>query len=86
MTRLFLKPQVKMKTDPAHNGYYGLGVYIHKNGDDNTAYYAVGGDFGVDFFTAYFPKQKIVASALANAEASLFSLLRALLQSGGDGF
>ena len=63
-----------------HSGYYGLGVYIDNNDDGNTAYYAVGGDFGVELFTAYFPKQKIVASALANTEVRLFSLLRTLLQ------
>ena len=81
MTQSFLKPQVKMRSDPEHRGYYGLGVYINNNEDGSSTYYAVGGDFGVEFFTAYFPKQKIVASALANTEVRLFSLLRALLQS-----
>lgn len=59
----FLKSQVVRSEGKS----YGLGVYrIDKNGD--TAYYAVGGDFGVDFFTAYFPKLKITASALCNIE------------------
>ena len=56
---------------------YGLGVYRLDRGL-NTAYYAVGGDFGVDFFTAYFPKQKIVASALGNSEINTYPLLDAL--------
>ena len=56
---------------------YGLGVYRCDNGGD-TVYYAVGGDFGVDFFTAYFPKQKITASALGNAEVNTYPLLKSL--------
>ena len=31
-----------------------------KNNGGNSVYYAVGGDFGVDFFTACFPEQEIV--------------------------
>lgn len=84
MTHIFLTPHVKMRSDPEHSGYYGLGVYIDNNDDSNAVYYAVGGDFGVEFFTAYFPKQKIVASALANTEVRLFSLLRTLLQMRGE--
>ena len=68
-----------MRSDPEHRGYYGLGVYIKSDEDGSSTHYAVGGDFGVEFFTAYFPKQKIVASALANTEVRLYSLLRALL-------
>lgn len=68
----FLKPHV---TDD-----YGLGVYCReKNGE--TAYYAVGGDFGVDFFTVYFPRLKITASALGNTEVNTYPLLEALLSS-----
>ena len=57
---------------------YGLGVY-RSNWSNNWVYYAVGGDFGVDFFTAYFPKQKIVASALGNTEINTYPLLEALI-------
>jgi len=73
-----------MRPDPEHRGYYGLGVYINNKCDGNSTYYAVGGDFGVEFFTAYCPEQKIVASALANTEVRLYSLLRALLQMRGE--
>jgi hypothetical protein len=52
-------------------------VYIH-NAGNNLVYYAVGGDFGVDFFTAYFPKYKIVASALGNTEINTYPLLNAM--------
>lgn len=46
---------------------YGLGVYRNlENG--NLSYYAVGGDSGVDFFTAYFRQSKIVISALCNVD------------------
>lgn len=63
MLRDFLKSQVVYGEGKS----YGLGVYrCDKNG--NNAYYAVGGDFGVDFFTAYFPGPKVTASALCNTE------------------
>jgi len=54
---------------------YGLGIYrnIH---EDNVSYYAVGGDSGVDYFTAYFPQSKIVVSALCNVDGiNTFPLL-----------
>ena len=74
MRTIFLQPHVHRD---AHKTY-GLGVYRYTyNG--HTAYYALGSDFGVDFFTAYFPKQKIVASALANCAVNTYSLLEALL-------
>ena len=77
MTHLFLKPHVKMDIKNEHSGSYGLGVYI-KNIGDKLIYYAVGGDCGIDFFTAYFPKQKIVASALGNTEINTYPLLEAM--------
>ncbi|MCL2286484.1 MAG: beta-lactamase family protein [Firmicutes bacterium] len=61
------------------DGYYGLGVYLFCNKDGEVYYYyAVGGDSGVDFVTAYFPKQKIVVSALGNTQLNLFPLLEAV--------
>jgi len=77
MTQEFLKPQILMDNDDQEESY-GLGVYIHKS-DNISFYYAVGGDYGVDFFTAYFPKQKIVASALGNTELNTFPLLKAVV-------
>jgi len=76
--QLFLKPQVDMGGEDEHNGYYGLGVYIKLTNDKNPIYFAVGGDFGVNFFTAYFPAKQIVASALANTELNNYPLLDAL--------
>ena len=77
MTRSFLKAHVKMDGEDEHGGNYGLGVYIKNNGD-NSIYYAVGGDYGVVFFTAYFPQQKIVASALGNTEINTYPILKAM--------
>ena len=74
ITDEFIKAQVIRSDEKA----YGLGVYIYQC-DDNKVYYAVGGDFGVDFFTAYFPKQNIVASALGNTEINTYPLLEALI-------
>lgn len=76
MLSVFLKPQVirsELKS-------YGLGVYRYNRGK-NLAYYAVGGDFGVDFFTAYFPNNKIAASALGNTEINAYPLLDSILSS-----
>ena len=74
MTEQFLKPQIVRSEGKS----YGLGVYRSNRGD-NLVYYAVGGDFGVDFFTAYFPKQKIVASALGNTEINTYPLFESLI-------
>lgn len=58
---------------------YGLGVYRYTRGG-NTAYYAVGSDFGVTFFSAYAPRQQISASFLANENCKAFSLLEEILK------
>jgi len=57
---------------------YGLGVYRYETNTD-IAYYALNSDFGVDFFTVYFPSQKISASALGNMEMNTYPLLQSLL-------
>lgn len=57
---------------------YGLGVYRFDSGS-NTVYYAIGGDFGVDFFTAYIPKYKVVASALGNSDINTYPLLHRII-------
>ncbi len=73
MLQTFLKPQVARSEGKS----YGLGVYRFDNGRDS-AFYAVGSDFGVDFFTAYFPKQNLTASALGNTEINTYPLLEAM--------
>lgn len=73
MLQSFLKPQVARSEGRS----YGLGVYLIQRGQ-RTAYYAVGGDFGVDFFTAFFPDQKMSASALGNTEINTYPLLDAM--------
>lgn len=73
MLQAFLKSQVTRSEGKS----YGLGVYRFDS-KSNTAYYAVGGDYGVDFFTAYFPKLKITASALGNTDVNNFPLLNAM--------
>lgn len=73
MLQAFLKSQVAMSEFKS----YGLGVYRLDTNSD-VAYYAVGGDFGVDFFTAYFPRQKITASAFVNTEVNTYPALDAM--------
>ena len=74
MLEQFLAKQIIIRD----NKSYGLGVYRYELGD-NIVYYAVGGDFGVDFFTAYFPKQKITASALGNTKVNAFPLFVSII-------
>lgn len=74
MLEKFLAPQVGR----GENRGYGLGVYLFGTGE-NTVYYAVGGDFGVDFFTLYAPKHALSVSALGNLEADMGDLLCRLL-------
>ena len=76
MTKSFLNAHVVMDDDD--DECYGLGVYVYNCGN-NSFYYAVGGDCGINFFTAYFPRQKIVASALGNTELNAFPLLEAIV-------
>jgi Beta-lactamase class C and other penicillin binding proteins len=71
MLTAFLKPQVERETGKS----YGLGVYMRDNASNDTAYYAIGGDFGVSFFTIHFPKEKITISALDNSETDIFSFM-----------
>jgi len=79
MKNTFLKQHVKMNNNQEDNRYYGLGVYI-RNYENNPQYYAVGGDFGVEFFSVYFPKSQIVTSVLANTESNISSLFKQLLE------
>lgn len=74
MLETFLSKQVKRESLYS----YGLGVYRYGT-EDKIVYYAVGSDFGVDFFTAYFPKIQTVVSALGNTEKSTWTLLKQLL-------
>lgn len=73
----FLK--VRVAIDEARNRYYSLGMYQYKTAD-TSAYYAVGGDFGVEFFTVYFPTEGLVVSALGNTEHNTGPLLRKILE------
>ena len=72
----FLKAQIVRNK----NKSYGLGVYRFDN-DRGTTYYAVGGDFGIDFFTAYFPEYNITASALGNTSVNTYPLLNEMFKS-----
>lgn len=82
MLRQFLSPQIHRDEKRS----YGLGVYRYDD-EENTAFYAVGGDFGVDFFTAFFPKQAVAVSAFSNNEADTYPLFKLMLaqMNGADG-
>jgi CubicO group peptidase (beta-lactamase class C family) len=59
---------------------YGLGVYRSET-ENNLFYYAVGGDAGVDFFTAYLPEQQVSFSALGNTNVNTYPLMEMMLRS-----
>lgn len=72
-----LAPQVRRYERDDQDFAYGLGVYCwHKNKE--IAWYAVGGDFGVDFFSACFPGRGLTITALGNTEENTFPILRGL--------
>ncbi|MDD3920241.1 MAG: serine hydrolase [Eubacteriales bacterium] len=73
MLQAFLSPQVARGDGKS----YGLGVY-RMDRHENTAYYALGSDFGIDFFTAYFPRRQLTVSTLGNTEVNTYPLLDAL--------
>ena len=75
MLEQFITPHITINEQE----YCGLGVFIRQDGDKK-AYYSVGGDFGVDYFSAYFPKQKTIASALGNTEMNTFPLFKRLFE------
>ncbi len=74
----FLKPQVQR----SENRSYGLGVYRFDK-DGRTFFYAVGGDFGVDFFTAYLPDSATTASLLCNTVIDTDPLISPLFNEEG---
>jgi len=63
MLQTFLAQHVVIDEEDGES--YGLGVYRY-NVDDKQAYFVVGGDNGVGFFSAYYPAAGIVVSALSN--------------------
>lgn len=57
---------------------YGFGVWRFEfNGTH--FFYAIGSDPGIDFFTAYSPKNRIVVSALGNTEVNTFTLVNEMM-------
>jgi len=80
MLESFLSPHAERRQKGAS---YGLGVYRQEM-SGGPAFYAVGGDFGVDCFTVYFPHRGITASYLSNIEleTGLLSGLIAGLSAG----
>jgi len=61
------------------HGDFGLGVYLDDK-DGKKIYYTVGGDFGVDFFSAYLPHVDIVVSAFGNSELNTFPMLEHIVE------
>jgi len=65
MTGAFLKSYITIDEDDDSEESYGLGVYIYNSGGKQ-AYFAVGGDSGVGFCTAYYPVTETVISCFSN--------------------
>jgi len=62
------------------DGDMGLGVYRWEEDGKVNLYYTVGGDFGVDFFSAYLPQNEMIVSALGNTEVNTFPLLKEIVK------
>ena len=73
--RIFSESMTKQFFTP--HGDFGLGVYLEEK-ENKSVYFTVGGDFGVDCFSAFFPETEIVVSALGNSETNTFPLLEQL--------
>jgi len=80
MTTAFLKSYVVIDDEGDGNGEsYGLGVYHYKD-NEKLVHFAVGGDSGVGFCTAYYPKTKTVISCFSNTGwLSFYGLIGKLL-------
>lgn len=76
MKETFFTPQLRSSAKNP-DLYCGLGVFVYEN-CGRKVYYAVGADFGISFFTAYFQEQDLVVSALGNTEMNTGSLLMKL--------
>jgi len=63
MTQTLLSRQVVIDEEDGES--YGLGVYLYED-DGKLAYFAVGGDTGVGFCTAYYPKTGVAMSCFSN--------------------
>jgi len=63
MTQTFLRKHVVIDEEDGES--YGLGVYRYDD-DGKTAHFAVGGDSGVGFCTAYYPKTGVAMSCFSN--------------------
>jgi len=62
MLDTFLKSHIEIESGSES---YGLGVY-HYHNENKLAHFAVGGDSGVGFFTAYYPNSKTIATGFSN--------------------
>ena len=71
----WIMPRIEMGDEKGH--FYGFGMYQYKAAAANI-YYAVGCDYGVEFFSMFIPQHGIVASALGNTEMDTRPLLEQL--------
>jgi CubicO group peptidase (beta-lactamase class C family) len=69
----------KKQSEMSETESYGLGVYRCET-ENKLFYYAVGGDAGVDFFTAYLPQQQLVFSALGNTDVNTYPLMESMFE------
>jgi len=79
MSDAFLKSYITIDEDDDSAESYGLGIYHYSSGD-KLAHFAVGGDSGVGFCTAYYPKTETVISCFSNTGwLSFYDLIDKLL-------
>ena len=82
MTNAFLKSYITIDEDDDEETY-GLGVY-HLKENDKLVHFAVGGDSGVGFCTAFYPKSNVVISCFSNTGwLSFYNLIGNMLEDLG---
>jgi len=80
MLEAFLAPHIEIGTDDDESvESYGFGVYRYTVGD-RKVHFAVGGDSGVGFLTAYYPHNNVSVSCFSNTGwLGFYGLLKSLL-------
>jgi len=81
-TQLFLKSHVDVEEeDEDGRETYGLGIYCYTDSDNKQAYFGIGFDAGVGFFSCYFPQTQTVATAMRNfSDGNNYDLMGELLE------
>ncbi len=77
MTETYLHPHIAAESE-GPDRYYGYGIWMVKEGDTVTEYFAVGGDPGATFLSVYHVPHDLHITIIGNTESPTGPLYRAL--------